>query len=224
MSESPVVPMDIHDKDIDAKVFRTSTQARMNSASSPLLLGFQRGAEQCQSFGLASLWSCLPRCLARLQELDHRISNLTRVPVSHNEEVQVLRYRTGEFYAAHNDNFDPAFYQTSVESWLAYFGTLCIPQSLALLNFAELCRSGRWRWLVDICMFCCPEDYIDKGHRNRLLTVFWYLTNVSKGGETNFPRANALPQPEDNRESLCCLSAFPPTQAVQDCIYNIMIQ
>lgn len=55
MSESPVVPMDIHDKDIDAKVFRTSTQARMNSASSPLLLGFQRGAEQCQSFGLASL-------------------------------------------------------------------------------------------------------------------------------------------------------------------------
>ena len=125
MSESPVVPMDIHDKDIDAKVFRTSTQARMNSASSPLL-----------------------------QELDHRISNLTRVPVSHNEEVQVLRYRTGEFYAAHNDNFDPAFYQTSV-------------------------------------------DYIDKGHRNRLLTVFWYLTNVSKGGETNFPRANALPQPED---------------------------
>ena len=54
------------------------------------------------------------QCL-RLQELDHRISNLTRVPVSHNEEVQVLRYRTGEFYAAHNDNFDPAFYQTSVE-------------------------------------------------------------------------------------------------------------
>lgn len=40
MSESPVVPMDIHDKDIDAKVFRTSTQARINSASSPLLLGF----------------------------------------------------------------------------------------------------------------------------------------------------------------------------------------
>lgn len=51
----------------------------------------------------------------RLQELDHRISNLTRVPVSHNEQVQVLRYRLGEFYAAHNDNFDPAFYQTSVE-------------------------------------------------------------------------------------------------------------
>ena len=38
MSESPVVPMDIHDKDLDAKVFRTSTQARMNSSESPLLL------------------------------------------------------------------------------------------------------------------------------------------------------------------------------------------
>ena len=64
------------------------------------------------------LSSIFKRCISqflRLQELDHRISNLTRVPVSHNEEVQVLRYRTGEFYAAHNDNFDPAFYQTSVE-------------------------------------------------------------------------------------------------------------
>lgn len=125
MSESPVVPMDIHKPDLDAKEYRTSTQARISSSESPLL-----------------------------QELDLRISNLTRVPVSHNEEVQVLRYRLGEFYAAHNDNFDPEFYQTSV-------------------------------------------DYIDKGHRNRLLTVFWYLTNVEKGGETNFPRANALPQPQD---------------------------
>ncbi|CAK9051370.1 Probable prolyl 4-hydroxylase 4 (AtP4H4) [Durusdinium trenchii] len=125
MSESPVVPMDIHKPDLDAKEYRTSTQARISSSESPLL-----------------------------QELDLRISNLTRVPVSHNEEVQVLRYRLGEFYAAHNDNFDPEFYQTSV-------------------------------------------DYIDKGHRNRLLTVFWYLTNVEKGGETNFPRANALPQPQE---------------------------
>lgn len=31
-------------------------------------------------------------------------------------EMQVLRYRLGEFYAAHNDNFDPEFYQTSVDS------------------------------------------------------------------------------------------------------------
>eukprot|EP00438_Fugacium_kawagutii_P032289 Skav203499 [mRNA] locus=scaffold2089:96924:112757:- [translate_table: standard] len=83
MEESPVVPMDMHDQNLDAKVFRTSSQARMNSSESPLL-----------------------------QELDDRISNLTRVPVSHNEQVQVLRYRLGEFYAAHNDNFDPAFYQT----------------------------------------------------------------------------------------------------------------
>ena len=39
MSESPVVPMDIHKKDMDAKEFRTSTQARLNSSESALLLG-----------------------------------------------------------------------------------------------------------------------------------------------------------------------------------------
>ncbi|CAJ1393572.1 unnamed protein product [Effrenium voratum] len=124
MSESPVVQMEKHYRDNDTKDFRTSTQARLPSSDSSLL-----------------------------QELDKRISNLTRVDVTHNEEVQVLRYRLGEFYASHTDNFDPEYYQN--------------------------------------------VDFIDKGHRNRLLTVFWYLTNVSKGGETLFPRADGLPPPED---------------------------
>jgi len=35
------------------------------------------------------------------------------------------------------------------------------------------------------------------GHRNRLATVFWYLTNVTRGGETSFPRADGRPTPED---------------------------
>lgn len=39
MSESPVVPMDIHKPDLDAKEYRTSTQARISSSESPLLFG-----------------------------------------------------------------------------------------------------------------------------------------------------------------------------------------
>lgn len=38
---------------------------------------------------------------------------------------------------------------------------------------------------------------IQYGKRNRLATVFWYLSNVAKGGETNFPRYNGLPQPHN---------------------------
>jgi hypothetical protein len=36
------------------------------------------------------------------------------------------------------------------------------------------------------------------GFLNRLATVFWYMSDVSGGGETNFPRANGgddLPNP-----------------------------
>lgn len=39
--------------------------------------------------------------------------------------------------------------------------------------------------------------FMEYGHKNRLITVFWYLTNVSKGGQTLFPRTDGLPQPMD---------------------------
>jgi prolyl 4-hydroxylase len=40
-------------------------------------------------------------------------------------------------------------------------------------------------------------DWMDWGHRNRMITVFWYMSNVTKGGETVFPRAFGNPQPHD---------------------------
>lgn len=38
---------------------------------------------------------------------------------------------------------------------------------------------------------------IENGKRNRQATVFWYLSDVAKGGETVFPRAGAAPQPRE---------------------------
>jgi len=124
MFNSPVSLMD-KDKGKAAKEFRTSTQAQLPSSTSPLL-----------------------------GKIDNRIAHLTRVPVEHNEAVQILRYEKTQYYSAHLDNWDPEYYQGNLEG-------------------------------------------IEHGHKNRLITVFWYLTNVSSGGETLFPRAHGLPQPMD---------------------------
>jgi len=45
-----------------------------------------------------------------LQAIDDRVAHLTRVPKSHQELVQVLRYGEHEKYDAHHDYFDPRLY------------------------------------------------------------------------------------------------------------------
>jgi len=42
---------------------------------------------------------------------------------------------------------------------------------------------------------------IQNGRRNRMATVFWYLTDVEEGGETVFPRSGGKPHPEENNVS-----------------------
>lgn len=100
------------DKGKESKEFRTSTQARLDRTESLML-----------------------------REIDERISRLTKVPAPHNEQVQILRYEKTQYYAAHLDNWDPAFYTTE------------------------------------------GSEFIEHGHNNRLITVFWYLTDVSEGGD-----------------------------------------
>lgn len=90
-----------------------------------------------------------------LDGIDYRTASLVRIPRSHQEQVQVLRYGLNEHYSAHTDYFDPALYKND-------------PGTLAT---------------------------IQHGKRNRLATVFWYLSNVTSGGETNFPLSDDLPYP-----------------------------
>ena len=83
-----------------------------------------------------------------LSDIDDRVASLTRIPKSHGEYVQVLRYGPGEKYDAHHDYFDPKLYRNDANT----------------LNLIEY------------------------GKKNRFATVFWYLTDVTEGGETVFPR------------------------------------
>ena len=46
-----------------------------------------------------------------LTELDDRVASLTRIPKTHGEYVQVLRYGTGEKYDAHHDFFNANLYK-----------------------------------------------------------------------------------------------------------------
>lgn len=47
-----------------------------------------------------------------LRDIEYRTSSLTRVPVNHQEYVQVLRYGHTEKYDAHHDYFDPKAYMS----------------------------------------------------------------------------------------------------------------
>ncbi|KAL7552761.1 hypothetical protein ACHAWF_015999 [Thalassiosira exigua] len=47
-----------------------------------------------------------------LKDIEYRTASLTRVPHSHQEYVQVLRYGTDEKYDAHHDYFDPRAYKS----------------------------------------------------------------------------------------------------------------
>ena len=104
-----------------------------------------------------------------LKTLERRVRDITRIPLSHGESAQILRYtKTGHYYT-HHDYFDPANYQ----------------KSKSTLNMVE------------------------NGAKNRLSTVFWYMSDVKSGGETNFPRFNGAASPADTKSCLQGLSVKP---------------
>lgn len=97
-----------------------------------------------------------------LLNLESRVSELTGCPISHQETLQVLRYEKGQYYLPHLDYWDPGLrvspFLPSLLLMIAYYQS---PQ--------EVKRSHA-------------------GHKNRLSTVFWYLSNAD-GGHTAFPLA-----------------------------------
>jgi len=58
-----------------------------------------------------------------IAELDERVANLTRVPASHNEAVQLLRYNEGTYYHGHMDWTELELYPDQRDVWLeSHFG------------------------------------------------------------------------------------------------------
>ena len=52
-------------------------------------------------------------------------------------------------------------------------------------------------------------DLVENGAKNRLSTVFWYMSDVKSGGETNFPRFNGSPPPRDTKSCNVGLNVKP---------------
>lgn len=109
-----------------------------------------------------------------VQDIDRRTADLVKVPVSHQESVQVLRYEKTQHYDQHLDYF-------SVEH---------------LQNSPDILRN------------------IEYGYKNRMITVFWYMSDVAKGGHTNFARAGGLPSPPSNKGCTQGISVAPKKRKV----------
>ncbi|KAG2504641.1 hypothetical protein JM16_009242, partial [Phytophthora kernoviae] len=84
-----------------------------------------------------------------VQDIDKRTADLVKVPISHQESVQVLRYEKTQHYDQHLDYFAVDHHRNS-------------PDVLKKIEY---------------------------GYKNRMITVFWYMSDVAKGGHTNFARA-----------------------------------
>jgi len=140
--KADVVYMD-KDKGKDVNEFRTSLNYRPRHNATPLLA-----------------------------KMEARAAQTTRMPFSHLETVQVLYYKTGGYYHAHDDSGQLQFY------------------------------IGDRRQLQ-------TKHY---GYFDRMLTLFWYMNTVPKGGATNFPRAGgreALPVPPSMRKCTQGLMVAP---------------
>lgn len=52
-------------------------------------------------------------------------------------------------------------------------------------------------------------ELIQHGYRNRMITVFWYMSDVEEGGHTIFPRSGGLPAPDTMNDCTKGLKVAP---------------
>ncbi|KAJ8557038.1 hypothetical protein ON010_g8927 [Phytophthora cinnamomi] len=110
----------------------------------------------------------------KIEEIDQRVADLTKVPIDHQEDVQVLRYEETQKYDHHTDYFPVEHHKNS-------------PHVL---------------------------ESIDYGYKNRMITVFWYMSDVAKGGHTIFPRAGGAPRPVSMKDCTKGLKVPPKKRKV----------
>ncbi|EGZ23322.1 hypothetical protein PHYSODRAFT_310730 [Phytophthora sojae] len=110
----------------------------------------------------------------KIDEIDQRVSDLTKVPIDHQEDVQVLRYEKTQKYDHHTDYFPVEHHKNA-------------PHIL---------------------------ESIDYGYKNRMITVFWYMSDVAKGGHTIFPRAGGAPRPTSMKDCTTGLNVPPKKRKV----------
>ncbi|RLN72315.1 hypothetical protein BBJ28_00020439 [Nothophytophthora sp. Chile5] len=110
----------------------------------------------------------------KIREIDQRVADLTKVPVPHQEDVQVLRYEQTQKYDHHTDYFPVEHHKNSQR----------------------------------------VLDMIEHGYKNRMITVFWYMSDVAKGGHTIFPRAGGAPRPSTMKDCTKGLKVPPKKRNV----------
>ena len=71
-----------------------------------------KDGRHADEFRTSSQYSLSPSQTDTLLALSRRVQRLTRLPVTHVEQIQVLRYLEGQHYSSHHDFFDPADYSS----------------------------------------------------------------------------------------------------------------
>mmetsp|Transcript_37086 Transcript_37086/g.37763 ORF Transcript_37086/g.37763 Transcript_37086/m.37763 type:complete len:571 (+) Transcript_37086:102-1814(+) len=107
-----------------------------------------------------------------LPNIDKRVANLTKVPITHQEFVQVLRYEVGQNYGQHTDFWNPKFYTD--------------PDMYNSIHGGWLNRLITVFWYMSSCE-CGYTSFPDTPTQRLLLSPS--LTNTSKLDDPNCPHA-----------------------------------
>ena len=91
----------------EAKLIMTRADGHMHKSG--VSLKAADAGRKSEDYRTSSQWS-FPLWDEQILALDRRVQQITRIPMTHAEQIQVLRYMPWEHYTAHHDFFDPGEY------------------------------------------------------------------------------------------------------------------